>query len=145
MEFSQREPHLDYRALPLHHWLGGQPDGHGGGLWQKKWLLDVVAETHRGVCAADEFEKENEKIAVEIKTFGNFSFITALYEAVGKYIIYRNVLKIMQPERVLYLATPEGVYGEFFEEPVLKKVMEEENFKLVVYNPVTQTISQWIK
>jgi hypothetical protein len=55
------------------------------------------------------------------------------------------VLKISEPNRVLYLATPEGVYEEFFQEPVLKKVMDAENFKLIVYNPANQTISQWIK
>lgn len=90
-------------------------------------------------------EKGSEKIAIEIKTFGNVSFITALYEAIGRYIIYRNVLKIMQPERVLYLAAPKGVYEDFFEESVLKKTMEEENFRLIVYNPETQNITKWIK
>ena len=44
-------------------------------------------------------ERGNEKIAVEIKTFSNQSFITAFYEAVGKYIVYRNVLRLLQPER----------------------------------------------
>jgi len=47
-------------------------------------------------------ERGTEKIAVEIKTFGSLSFINALYEAIGKYIIYRNVLKLIQPERKLY-------------------------------------------
>jgi glucose-6-phosphate 1-dehydrogenase len=90
-------------------------------------------------------EKGAEKVAIEIKTFGHISFITALYEAVGKYIICRNVLKIIQPERVIYLATPESVYNRFFDEPVLQKMMEEENFKLVVCNQNTQSITKWIR
>jgi XisH protein len=36
-------------------------------------------------------QRESEQIAIEIKTFSNASFITALYEALGKYIVYRNV------------------------------------------------------
>jgi hypothetical protein len=47
-------------------------------------------------------ERNNQKIAIEIKTFGHASFITAMYEAVGKYIVYRKALRIMQPERALY-------------------------------------------
>ncbi len=89
-------------------------------------------------------ERGTEIIAVEIKTFGNLSFITALYEAVGKYIIYRNVLKLIQPERKLYLAVPESIYHRFFEETVIQKTMQEEGFQLVIYNQLTQTIEQWI-
>jgi len=89
-------------------------------------------------------ERGTEKIAVEIKTFGSLSFITALYEAVGKYIIYRNVLKLIQPERKLYLAVPESIFHRFFEETVIQKTMQEEQFQLVIYNQTTQTIEQWI-
>lgn len=77
--------------------------------------------------------------------FCKFAFQIPLYEAVGKYVIYRNVLKITQPDRTLYMATPKGIYERYFEEPVLKKAMEEENFKLIIYNPKNGTISKWIK
>jgi XisH protein len=89
-------------------------------------------------------ERGTDKIAIEIKTFGSLSFITALYEAVGKYIIYRNVLAMKEPERFLYLAVPENIYKRFFEEPVIQKTMQEEKFKLVIYNQESQIISQWI-
>jgi hypothetical protein len=89
-------------------------------------------------------ERGTDKIAIEIKTFGSLSFITALYEAVGKYIIYRNVLSMREPDRLLYLAVPENIYTRFFEEPVIQKTMQEEKFKLVVYNQATQIITQWI-
>lgn len=89
-------------------------------------------------------ERGEDKIAIEIKTFGNLSFITALYEAIGKYIIYRNVLSLRDPERVLYLAVPENIYTRFFEEQVIQKTLQEEKFKLVIYNQATQIISQWI-
>ena len=89
-------------------------------------------------------ERGADKIAIEIKTFGSLSFITALYEAVGKYIIYRNILALRQPERILYLAIPENIYTRFFEEQVIQKTMQEEKFKLVIYNQATQIITQWI-
>lgn len=48
--------------------------------------------------------------AIEIKTFGNSSFITAMYEALGKYIIYRKALAVLSPERLFYLAIPDDIY-----------------------------------
>ncbi len=90
-------------------------------------------------------ERGLEKIAVEIKTFVSLSFITALYEALGKYILYRNVLKMIQPDRTLFLAVPESIYKRFFEEVVIQNTIREEKFKIVVYNQLTQTIIQWIE
>lgn len=89
-------------------------------------------------------ERGEDKIAVEIKTFSNLSFITALYEAIGKYIVYRNVIEMQAPERTLYLAMPLDVYGRFFKEKILQRVTEKEQFNLIIYNNKTKTISQWI-
>ena len=90
-------------------------------------------------------EKGNKKIAVEIKTFGQKSFINALYEAVGKYIIYRKALQLKQSDRVLYLAMPEGVYEVYGEEPVIKGVIEDEKINIVLYQPESKTIKSWIE
>ncbi len=82
-------------------------------------------------------ERGTDKIAIEIKTFGSLSFITSLYEAVGKYIIYRNVLALRDPERLLYLAVPESIYSRFFEEQVIQKTMQEENLNsLFIIKPL---------
>lgn len=69
-------------------------------------------------------EKEGEKIAVEIKTFSLASFITALYEAVGKYIVYRKALKMQRSDRTLYLAVPIDIHERFKEEPLVSGVLE---------------------
>ena len=90
-------------------------------------------------------EKANEKIAIEIKTFGHTSFITALYEAVGKYIVYRKVLKIAQPNRVLYLGVPDDIYQEFQNEPIVKGVFEDENIKIILYDSTNKVITKCIK
>lgn len=100
--------------------------------------IDIGAEKLIGA------ERNGEKIAVEIKTFGRASFITALHEAVGKYIVYRAVLKFIQSDRVLYLALPDDTYEEFGEEPIVKSIFTEYNFKLLLYEPVNQTITSWI-
>ena len=90
-------------------------------------------------------EKEGKKIAVEIKTFGIASFITALHEAVGKYIVYREALFLKQSDRVLYHALPVDVYKEFGSEMVVQRVFQQYEFKIILYDPITQKISSWIK
>lgn len=90
-------------------------------------------------------EKGSERIAIEIKTFGSLSFITALYEAVGKYIIYRNVLKQIQPDRVLFLALPESIFDRFFEEDIIRDTVQEEKINLILYNHTDKLITRWIK
>ena len=100
--------------------------------------IDIGAEKLIGA------EKNGEKIAVEIKTFGRASFITALHEAVGKYIIYRSVLKYIQSDRLIYLALPDDIYAEFGNEPIVQSVFTEYNFKILIYEPTTQLITSWI-
>lgn len=90
-------------------------------------------------------EKNGEKIAVEIKTFGLASFITALYEAIGKYIIYRIALEQMQSDRVLYLAIPAKIYTKFCEEPLVKLVFQQYDFKILLYKTDTKSELEWIK
>ncbi|MBK7872950.1 MAG: element excision factor XisH family protein [Saprospiraceae bacterium] len=101
--------------------------------------IDLGAER---VIAA---ERGADKIAVEIKTFGSPSFITALYEAVGKYVIYRSVLKEMQPERMLFLAIPKSIFNRFFEESVIQQLIQDEDFKIIIYDQHSQIITKWIK
>jgi XisH protein len=92
-----------------------------------------------------EAEKEGEKIAVEVKTFGIPSFITALYEAVGKYLIYREALEVIQSDRVLYLAMPNKVYQRFGQEPLVQKIFSRYQFKLLLYSTDSTEKISWLK
>ena len=89
-------------------------------------------------------EKNNQKIAVEIKTFGNSSFITALYAAIGKFIIYRKALAVLRPERLFYLAIPDDIYTRIQKEPIINEVFIEERIKLILYKTDIQEIAAWI-
>ena len=90
-------------------------------------------------------EKGKQKIAVEVKTFGNTSFITALYEAVGKYIVYRKALELLKPNVPLYLALPDDIYKKISKERILKAVVVDENIKLILYHTDLQKITSWIE
>lgn len=52
-------------------------------------------------------QKENQKIAVEVKSFLRTSKITELYHAFGQYFPDKVALQKPEPDRILYLAIPE--------------------------------------
>ncbi len=90
-------------------------------------------------------EKEGKRIAVEVKTFGNPSFMTALYEAVGKYAVYRKALKLDESDRILYLAMPEDVYDRYEKEPLFTGSLEDENINLILFETGIEKITRWIE
>jgi hypothetical protein len=90
-------------------------------------------------------EKDGERIAVEVKTFSNPSFMTALYEAIGKYAVYRKALELDESDRTLYLAMPEDVYDRYSKELLFTGSLEEECINLILFETSIEKISRWIK
>lgn len=81
--------------------------------WGKKDLyVDLGAE--RLIAA----EKENCKIAVEVKSFVGRSDIDDLEKALGQYVLYRDVLSKREPDRILYVAVHEDIFENLFTEPI---------------------------
>ena len=88
-------------------------------------------------------EREEQKIAVEVKSFLGVSEMQAFRDAVGKFAIYRAVLRRTYPDFILYLAIRDVVYSSFFEEPIGQILIEDENLKLVVFDAEKEEILQW--
>ncbi len=65
---------------------------------RKDAYVDLGAEQ---IVAA---EKEQRKIAVEIKTFLGTSEVRDLENAYGQYMLYQDILEEVEPERIVYLA-----------------------------------------
>ena len=74
----------------------------------KDLYIDLGAE--RLIAA----EKENELIAVEVKSFISASLVYDFHLAMGQYLNYVRALQRKDPNRVLYLAITEFVYHSFF-------------------------------
>ena len=90
-------------------------------------------------------EQSGQKIAIEIKSFLGQSAVTEFHRAVGQFISYRDVLRVVEPERILYLAVPQLIYDEFFQvQEFAQLVVQTNQIKLIVYNPVLEAIVQWI-
>jgi hypothetical protein len=103
-----------------------------------KFQVDLAAER---IIAA---EKENEKIAVEIKSFLNPSTVTDFYGALGQFLSYRLVLKQVEAERTLYLAVPLDTYEDFFTSKFVQLTISEYQLNLIIYNSVQGGLVQWI-
>ena len=100
--------------------------------------VDLAAER---IIAA---QKNNEKIAVEIKSFINASAVTDFYRALGQFLSYRLVLQQTEPERRLYLAVPLDTYEIFFQSTFAQLAVREYQLKLIVYNSQYGGLTQWI-
>jgi hypothetical protein len=105
---------------------------------KRKLEIDLGAER---VIAA---EKDNQKIAIEIKSFVGLSEIHEFYKALGQFNYYQLALEDHQIERVLYLAVPSDIYETLFTEPLTLKAIERFNIKIIVYNIEKENIEKWI-
>ena len=89
--------------------------------------------------------KDNQKIAVEIKSFlAKSSAISEFHMALGQFINYRTALKREDAQRILYLAVPIITYNSFFQLDFPQLTVKENEVKLIIYDPEYEVISEWI-
>lgn len=89
-------------------------------------------------------EKEGRKIAVEIKSFTGRSDVADLEQALGQYVLYRDLMAQSLPDQTLFLAISVIVFRSLFEEPIGKLVLRSERLKLIVFDNKEERILQWI-
>lgn len=107
--------------------------------WGKKDMyVDLGA---RQLLAA---EREERKIAVEIKSFVGASEMEDLKNAVGQFVLYRAVMRQTNPNRTLYLAVRDTTFNSLFEEPIGQLLIADENLNLIVFEAQTEVIVRWI-
>lgn len=104
-----------------------------------KFYVDLAAEK------TIETDGETQKVALEIKVFGGLSFLNEFEKAVGQYLIYKQFLGELFPERILFLAVAEDVFEESFALPSIKAVVARQEIKLLVFNAELEEIIQWIE
>jgi len=104
-----------------------------------KFYVDLAAEK------TIETDGETRKIAIEIKVFGGLSFLNEFEKAVGQYLIYKQFLVDLFPERILFLAVSTDVFEESFSLPSIQAVVTKQEIKLLIFNPETEEITKWIE
>lgn len=89
-------------------------------------------------------QREELKIAVEIKSFLGPSKITEFYSALGQFIAYRTALHTQDPDRILYLAVPESLYKKFFATLFVQEIIQQNTIYLITYDTDLEKLIQWI-
>ena len=89
-------------------------------------------------------EKENRKIAVEVKDFDTPSVIRELEKTMGQLQLYQWALDKQEPERQLFLAVSQPVYLKHFQKPIFQLVIRRNKINLLIYEPIDEVIIQWI-
>lgn len=89
-------------------------------------------------------ERDEEKIAVEIKTFASDSVIFDFHVAIGQFINYEVALENKDPSRILYLAVPQEIYDTFFQSLLATSVIQKYHIRLIVYDPENEVILKWL-
>jgi hypothetical protein len=88
-------------------------------------------------------ERRGQKIAVEIKSFLGMSVVNEFHLAIGQFLNYRIALKRTESDRKLYLAIPQDTYADLFIDEFIQQVIEENQIKLIVFDPKREVILQW--
>ena len=81
---------------------------------------------------------------MEIKSFVSKSLMSDFHNALGQYIVYRNLIQLTEPEYKLYLAIDDIVYEKFFQRKSVQAVIQENHLLLIVVNTEKEEIQQWI-
>ena len=115
-------------ADPLHLLIG-----------RRRLFVDLAGE--RAAFAAN---RNEERIAVEVQSFLSNSEIDDFHRAIGQFIVYRAVLSAVDTGRILYLAVADEVYTGIMSEPIGQLVLADIGAKLIVFQPATRRIIQWI-
>ncbi len=105
---------------------------------RRKIKVDLGAEP---LIAA---EKDDKRIAVEIKSFINVSQLYDFYEALGQFKFYWHALRKNEPDRILYLAVSTDLFSEFFDDQFIEEVRKAENLLILVFDIEREIVAKWI-
>ncbi len=89
-------------------------------------------------------EKNGQKIAVEIKSFVGRSEVKDLRDAIGQYMMYREILAEKKSERILYLAISEDTYKSVLDTTFGRLFIERIKINLIIFNAENEVIAKWI-
>lgn len=87
--------------------------------------------------------KDGAQIFVETKCFPQANRSQELHIAFGQYLIYREVLTLMSPTSVLYLAVPHN--NADLTLPVIRATIRNNHVKLIAIDLQHEEVIQWIE
>lgn len=88
-------------------------------------------------------ERDKERIAVEIKTFGGMSPVADLQQAMGQFLMYKTILAQTEPERTLYLAVSDEVRDSILSEELGQLMLQEHIERVLYFSVEREEIIEW--
>jgi len=88
-------------------------------------------------------EKAGQRIAVEVKSFVGASEMDDLEKAIGQFVLYQAVLAEREPDRLLFLAVPQFVLRDVFEQPNGELLFQKNLVHVMGFDPDMEVILQW--
>lgn len=107
-------------------------------IGKKRLSADLGAER---LISAD---RGLQRIVVEVKSFVGQSDVKDLEQALGQYVLYRQILHEMGIERNLYLAVSQSTFNSVFAIELGQVLLKNQVIKLVVFDDKSEAIVQWI-
>jgi hypothetical protein len=89
-------------------------------------------------------EKDERKIAVEVKSFLGASDIRDLEQALGQYVLYYKILRQEEPDRRLYLAVSESTFESVFRSELGELLLVDQTIQLLVFDEEREVVTQWL-
>ncbi len=107
-------------------------------IGKKRLSADLGAE--RLISA----EKGTQRIVVEVKSFVGQSDVKDLEQALGQYVLYRQILNEVGSDRSLYLAVSRPTFNSVFTIELGELLLKNKIIKLIVFDDESEAIVQWI-
>ena len=107
-------------------------------IGKKRLSADLGAE--RLISA----EKGIQKIVVEVKSLVGQSDVKDLEQALGQYVLYRQILNEMGIERILYLAVSRSTFNSVFTIELGQVLLKNQIIRLIVFDEEREASAQWI-
>lgn len=89
-------------------------------------------------------EQEGRKIVVEIKSFISPSPMKDFENALGQYILYRDILKLANKDYKIYLAIRDTIFDTFFQRKSIQAVVKRNQIEFIIFNNEREEITLWI-
>lgn len=88
-------------------------------------------------------ERNGECIVVEIKGFTGPSPMREFETALGQYELYRGLIELTDPRRVLFLAVADTTFHTFIQRPAIQAIVRRNSLRFVVVHLANEEILQW--
>jgi XisH protein len=90
-------------------------------------------------------QKDEQKVAIEVKSFNDNSPLYSFYEILGQFLVYELALEESDNNWSLFIAISEIGYSKLYESPIFQRAMEKYNLKFIIIDASNKKIVEWKK